>query len=74
LQGFFNKLEVALSKQLNIHVWQSLVRSVHDKNLQENVVMMDFNKGFCINRVGVACELVDFSVDFLSNFTKEILA
>jgi hypothetical protein len=72
LKGLLYQLQIALSEELHCNVWQSLICSVDEENLEEDIVVVHLDEGLCVDGVRVAGQLVDLSIYLLSDVTKEI--
>jgi len=51
LKGLLYELQIALSEELHCNVWQSLICSVDEENLEEDVVVVHLDEGLCVDGV-----------------------
>lgn len=72
LDWFLNDLQVTLGQEFTLDVWKSLIGSVDQDNLEQNVIMVNLNKSLSIERVRVASQLVDFGVYVFLDLSQEI--
>ena len=61
-----------MSQKFKIDVWQSFVGSVHQNDFQEDVIVVDFDKSFCVDGVREASKLVNFRIDVFLDISQEI--
>mmetsp|Transcript_21114 Transcript_21114/g.48751 ORF Transcript_21114/g.48751 Transcript_21114/m.48751 type:complete len:246 (-) Transcript_21114:662-1399(-) len=56
--GALDNLHVPHGTEFDCQIGKSTLRSVHDKNLQNNIIVVDRDKGFSIDRIRKSTELV----------------
>ena len=59
----FNYLKVSLGEQFNVDVLNGFAGTIDENNLEFDVIVVHFCDGFCVDWIGIACQLVNLLVD-----------
>lgn len=66
-------LQVSLGHQLKVDVWKCSRGSIHQDNLQNDIIVMHFNKCFGVDFIGESGKLIYFWINVFLDVAQEVI-